>query len=73
MEKIKEGFEFKQPVVPTSWEIISFQKAVSVLSDKGKRIKQKEYLQSGEFPIIDQGQDHIGGYTNDKNLVFDGT
>ena len=72
MDKIKEAFEFKQPVVPTSWEIIPFKKAVSIISDKGKRIKQKEYLQSGAFPVIDQGQDYIGGYTNDKNLVFDG-
>lgn len=72
MDKIKEVFEPKQPVVPASWEIIPFQKAVSIISDKGKRIKQKEYLQTGEFPIIDQGQDYIGGYTDDKNLVFDG-
>ncbi|MFA7191761.1 MAG: restriction endonuclease subunit S [Candidatus Paceibacterota bacterium] len=27
-------------------------------------------LQIGNFPIIDQGQDFITGYTNDKSLVF---
>jgi len=27
-------------------------------------------LKEGKFPIIDQGQDFIAGYTNDKSLVF---
>ena len=72
MDKANKIFLSKQPVVPISWEIIPFQKAVSIISDKGKRIKQKEYLEFGEFPIIDQGQEYIGGYTNDKNLIIDG-
>ncbi|MCQ2608839.1 MAG: restriction endonuclease subunit S [Bacteroidales bacterium] len=34
------------------------------------KVKQKEYLADGKFPIIDQGQDLIGGYSNDeKQLV----
>lgn len=33
------------------------------------KVKQKEYLADGKFPIIDQGQNLIGGYTNDEKLL----
>ena len=36
---------------------------VSILADK--KIKRKEYLKNGKLRIVDQGQDLIGGYTND--------
>ena len=32
------------------------------------KMKQKNYLEKGVLPIIDQGQDTIGGYTDDLNL-----
>lgn len=44
----------------------------SILSDctsKYSKIKKEDYLAQGQFPIIDQGQKFIGGYTNDPNLV----
>lgn len=46
-------------------------KKVSVPSDK--KIKQKEYLDKGLLPIIDQGHLLIGGYTDDftKALACD--
>ena len=34
------------------------------------KIKQKEYLPTGLFPVIDQGQDLIGGYYNDESLLI---
>jgi type I restriction enzyme S subunit len=33
------------------------------------KIKQSEYLDVGIIPIIDQGKEFIGGYTNDKNCI----
>jgi len=41
-------------------------KKVSVSPDM--KTKQKEYLNKGKLPIIDQGQDLIGGYTDNLNL-----
>ena len=32
------------------------------------KTKQKNYLDKGALPIIDQGQKVIGGYTNNLNL-----
>lgn len=36
-----------------------------------KKIKQKEYLETGLLPIIDQGHKLIGGYTNDKTKAIE--
>ena len=41
---------------------------ISVPADK--KTKQKEYKKSGKVPIVDQGQNLIGGYTDDDNKVL---
>ncbi len=41
---------------------------ISVPADK--KTKQKEYKKSGKIPIVDQGQNLIGGYTDDDNKVL---
>lgn len=44
-----------------------------VFSDETKRgykIQSSEYLPSGKYPIIDQGQAQIVGYTNLENGLF---
>ena len=33
------------------------------------KIKQKDYLFKGKYPVIDQGQDLIGGYYNNEDLL----
>lgn len=33
------------------------------------KIKQKDYLFEGKYPVIDQGQDLIGGYYNNEDLL----
>ena len=33
------------------------------------KVKQKEYLPKGKFPVVDQGQDLIGGFVDDKSLL----
>lgn len=64
-------FEPEMPVVPSDWAVLPFEQAAEVISDKGKRVKQGSYLPAGKIPVIDQGQDTIGGYTNDENMAFD--
>ena len=41
-------------------------KKISVSPDK--KTKQKEYLQKGSLPIVDQGQELVGGYTDDMSM-----
>lgn len=52
------------------WANVIFEEAVNKISTSKKKIMQKEYLLQGQYPIIDQGQALIGGYTNDTgNLI----
>lgn len=48
-------------------------KFTDVFSDEtkhGKKIQTSDYLKLGKYPIIDQGQDQIAGYTDEKDGVF---
>ena len=58
-----------QLILPSSWTHISYKQAVNVVSTNGKKIKQKEYLSTGTYPVVDQGQNLIGGYTDDDSKV----
>ena len=57
--------------IPKGWILIDYIKAVEIIPTVGKKIKQKNYLVSGKYPIIDQGQDFIGGYTNERENLID--
>ena len=55
-----------------SVSVVPFDQAAIPQSDKGKRLKQRDYKPEGVLPVIDQGQQQIGGYTDDQSLAFDG-
>lgn len=52
------------------WIEIDYKKVVNKISTNNKKLKQKEYLQKGVFPVIDQGQDLVGGYTDDETKLL---
>ncbi len=53
------------------WIEIKYTGVVDKVSTSKQKIKQKEYLQEGNYPVIDQGQKIIGGYTNDEKKILD--
>src|SRR5687767_11016657 len=55
--------------LPEGWSKIQVGKACDKIPLNGKKIKQKEYLLEGRYPVVDQGQDLIGGYFDDDKLV----
>lgn len=56
-----------------NWKFIPFHECLSkVLIGKQKQVKEKDYLKTGLYPIVDQGQSFIAGYTNDKTKVITG-
>lgn len=59
----------KEIIWPASWEEELYANVVEVVSTNKKKITQKQYLESGKYPVIDQGQSHIGGYFNDDDKV----
>jgi len=55
--------------LPRGWAVLVFKKTCDKISLNGIKIKQKQYLPVGEYPVVDQGQDIIGGYFNDGDLL----
>ena len=55
-----------------AWETVKLGEACDKISLNGIKIKQKDYLKDGKYPVVDQGQELIGGYFNDENLVVPG-
>ena len=39
-------------------------------TSKGRKIKKEDYLENGRYPIIDQGQEQIAGYSDDEEGLF---
>ena len=52
------------------WKKLGDIKEIMVVSPK-KKLNRKEYLEEGIYPVIDQGQSFIVGYTNDTNAAFE--
>ena len=70
MEKVSPPTDEWAPLpldIPPHWEQIDFEDAFENVSLSGLKVPQKEYLPSGTIPIIDQGANLIGGYTNDAS------
>jgi len=51
---------------------LSFEEAVMDVSAGNNKVQKINYLKSGKFPIVDQGQELVGGYSNLANDVVKG-
>lgn len=50
--------------------LLDFEDVIRDASSGNAKVQKGAYLSAGKFPIIDQGQDFIGGFTNEaENLV----
>jgi len=56
--------------LPNEWGVASFPDTVLNRRINVGKVKRGEYLPYGTFPIIDQSQDYIAGYSNDEPLVY---
>lgn len=53
------------------WVEIRFDGLISNVSTSNNKVKQREYLQKGLYPVIDQGQELIGGYIDDEEKIVE--
>ena len=56
--------------VPNSWEWIYSTYPAYGISDSGKKIQTKDVMESGTFPVVDQGKTLVRGYCNDPRKVI---
>jgi len=59
--------------LPRSWSTCRFDDVVGLVSDAGRKLKQADYLRAGPIPVVDQGETFIGGFTEDRALLYEGT
>lgn len=63
--KDDDGLDFPE------WEEAGFDELFFVANNKKTQIKSSDYLEQGNTPIVDQGQKHIVGYTNNTEIYKD--
>lgn len=51
------------------WSRQVFSEACADLTARSEKLQRSEYLSAGKFPIIDQGQDFIAGWTDNVEVV----
>jgi len=52
------------------WQSIQLEDLISTVTPP-KKIQTSDYLSEGSFPIIDQGQSDIAGWTNDPDAIVE--
>ncbi len=60
-----EAFE-----IPVNWEWIGATTPAVMVSDQGKKVQTKDILESGKYPVVDQGKMFIRGYCDDSDKVI---
>ena len=56
--------------IPQTWEWVPATSPAYLISDMGKKVQTKDILESGKFPVVDQGRVFIRGYCNDQHKVI---
>ncbi|MCK4470196.1 MAG: restriction endonuclease subunit S [Anaerolineae bacterium] len=55
----------------TEWDKQTFTDCVEPIRvDRGKQVKTREYLSSGKYPVVDQGQGLVAGWTDSEAAVI---
>jgi type I restriction enzyme S subunit len=53
-----------------SWEWIGATAPAVMVSDQGKKVQTKDILETGKYPVVDQGMMFIRGYCDDSDRVI---
>ena len=70
---VPEGYRMTElGPLPKEWNTVPFKEAILQKRVDVGKVKQKDYKQTGAFPIVDQGQALVGGYWNNEKHVYGG-
>jgi len=68
----EEQKETEIGLMSKSWKVVDFADCLSDNKIKVGKIKQQDFKPIGKYPVVDQGQKLIAGYSNDKSKVYQG-
>ncbi len=60
------------PELPGGWFWATFDQLFETVADRGRKLPQRDYNETGDLPVIDQGAAYIGGRTDRAELVYQG-
>ncbi|NBI09869.1 hypothetical protein D1641_07545 [Colidextribacter sp. OB.20] len=58
--------------IPGNWCWIHLLTSFENHTDSKKKVQSKKYLKNGKLAIVDQGQELVGGYTDDESMSYSG-
>ena len=71
---LKDGYKNTEiGVIPVEWEVVSFKKFFSSVGAQRYQVQKSNYLKNGTYPIVDQGQKFIVGYSDEEDKVYKNT
>jgi type I restriction enzyme S subunit len=56
--------------LPQGWEWARLPEIYYSISPSGNKLLSSAVLPEGKYPVVDQGQRHIAGYTNDGSILI---
>ena len=56
--------------LPQRWEWVRFPDCYYGIGNRANQIQTNGYLESGAYPVIDQGKAFIAAYTNEKDILL---
>lgn len=66
-----DEFDFAPTVeLPSNWAWANFDDLAESLGDGGLKLRRSAYARSGRFPVVDQSEQFVGGYTDRQDLLF---
>ena len=74
-EKLEQALVpyWEQPYkVPKNWCWVRLPAIFENCTDSKKKVQQKFYQEEGKLAVVDQGQELVGGYTDDTSLEYTG-
>lgn len=57
--------------LPKTWKWLRLPECYYGIGNKNNQIQTKDYLQTGTYPVVDQGKTFIAGYFNDQRSVLE--
>jgi type I restriction enzyme S subunit len=65
----EERGEWTSTTLPAGWNWVPFKSVFDDVTDSARKLPQKDYAKDGAFPVVDQGEGFVGGYTDNDALV----
>ncbi|MCI8518532.1 MAG: hypothetical protein HFG75_16965 [Hungatella sp.] len=58
--------------IPENWCWVHLPVSFENYTNSKKKVQSQSYLENGKLAVVDQGQELVGGYTDDESMAYSG-